>query len=142
MLTGFIGITPAGAGKTPRIALIGQLKKDHPRRCGENWQCAYFSAVLAGSPPQVRGKRFVCDRGISHERITPAGAGKTTQPARDCPSCQDHPRRCGENLPDFKFSGDVKGSPPQVRGKHSVRVLLQQRVGITPAGAGKTNGRI
>ena len=49
-------ITPAGAGKTPRIALIGQLKKDHPRRCGENALVVVRRCGCNGSPPQVRGK--------------------------------------------------------------------------------------
>ena len=54
---------------------------------------------------------------------------------------RDHPRRCGENLNTVLKAKPISGSPPQVRGKHSVRVLLQQRVGITSAGAGKTADR-
>ena len=51
----------------------------------------------------------------------------------------DHPRVCGENLPDFKFSGDVKGSPPRMRGKHLNQQFRQRNRRITPAYAGKTH---
>ena len=73
-------------------------------------------------------------------RITPAGAGKTAahgpDPARD----EDHPRRCGENVPVLGIAAKLLGSPPQVRGKllKSAENLLTNR--ITPAGAGKTIG--
>ncbi len=91
-----------------------------------------------GSPPQVRGKPLKKAIEGGENRITPAGAGKTEKFHLPQDMRQDHPRRCGENLPDFKFSGDVKGSPPQVRGKPSLSVVLGLPIRITPAGAGKT----
>ena len=72
------------------------------------------------------------------KRITPAGAGKTILCRRVTVGYEDHPRRCGENLPDFKFTGDVKGSPPQVRGKPGWGDNIFDNYRITPAGAGKT----
>ena len=71
-------------------------------------------------------------------RITPAGAGKT----RMCWQCnyqkEDHPRRCGENH-FFMLSPHIRpGSPPQVRGKPAAVGGGGCAVGITPAGAGKT----
>ena len=51
-----------------------------------------------GSPPRVRGKRYIAavvDRGF---RITPACAGKTLRHGGFSASRQDHPRVCGENL--------------------------------------------
>ena len=71
-------------------------------------------------------------------RITPAGAGKTRQPHGVRDRRGDHPRRCGENLPQYPARIFRAGSPPQVRGKlrnisHTLSVW-----GITPAGAGKT----
>ena len=54
-------------------------------------------------------------------RITPAGAGKTSR---------------------YTFGmGQSPGSPPQVRGKHYLRVSAASCAGITPAGAGKTKSR-
>ena len=52
-----IGITPAGAGKTIFFAFTLRLRKDHPRRCGENEKSVFSQSRKRGSPPQVRGKR-------------------------------------------------------------------------------------
>ena len=71
-------------------------------------------------------------------RITPAGAGKTTNPQIQKINAQDHPRRCGENsVALWAWRGSV-GSPPQVRGKPDDRTVIIGTNGITPAGAGKT----
>ena len=72
----------------------------------------------SGSPPQVRGKpkRLMVDS--FGDRITPAGAGKTSA---------------------FIVELELPlGSPPQVRGKQLVARGGLDRVRITPAGAGKT----
>ena len=131
-------ITPAGAGKTYEISLETGEYRDHPRRCGENVRCSPPLPLLAGSPPQVRGKLRSEVFMIVTFRITPAGAGKTTNPQIQKINAQDHPRRCGENDAGDYFINYVMGSPPQVRGKHVVGTsqLFSRR--ITPAGAGKT----
>ena len=71
-------------------------------------------------------------------RITPAGAGKTRFTVKLCPTRQDHPRRCGENVSLSAICFLRSGSPPQVRGKpaHTSAARCMHR--ITPAGAGKT----
>ena len=132
------GITPAGAGKTDPQKLDETITEDHPRRCGENAELRSAICRPAGSPPQVRGKQCVRKLGKPFDRITPAGAGKTEQDGWDCPTCQDHPRRCGENpfLPHLSFRSP--GSPPQVRGKPCCTPLAMPCTRITPAGAGKT----
>ena len=91
-------ITPAGAGKT-NFCFCGKLYVlDHPRRCGENFGWICPRARFLGSPPQVRGKRYL-GRGLcAPPRITPAGAGKTKAKPIDCIADWDHPRRCGENM--------------------------------------------
>ena len=111
-------ITPAGAGKTKSCSCGVFVGKDHPRRCGENYDSVAAWIAAAGSPPQVRGKRNRkrTDRRIN--RITPAGAGKTSPGCFGWGLTWDHPRRCGEN---------------------SDRIMqLSVPVRITPAGAGKT----
>ena len=50
----------------------------------------------------------------------------------------DHPRRCGENQRHQIKPPFALGSPPQVRGKHSIKINGDKITGITPAGAGKT----
>ena len=112
--------------------------RDHPRRCGENALSVPSVGWNKGSPPQVRGKHLNQQFLQHNHRITPAGAGKTLIVSIAGHAEEDHPRRCGENLPDFKFSGDVKGSPPQVRGKLRYNLAKVIQIRITPAGAGKT----
>ena len=71
-------------------------------------------------------------------RITPAGAGKTSDaPSNEAP-VRDHPRRCGENADKMAAEEFEAGSPPQVRGKLRARCRLHDINRITPAGAGKT----
>ena len=72
-----VRITPAGAGKTPIGGACGSSIWDHPRRCGENFSAYRSLFALAGSPPQVRGKRPDIIKGRYRQGITPAGAGKT-----------------------------------------------------------------
>ena len=72
-------------------------KRDHPRRCGENYILNCEVEYLAGSPPQVRGKPRHRRERVPPPWITPAGAGKTVAELVAEGKLQDHPRRCGEN---------------------------------------------
>ena len=59
----YIGITPAGAGKTAPECQCPKPLEDHPRRCGENAFDRPLRGRALGSPPQVRGKqadKFAC----------------------------------------------------------------------------------
>ena len=73
-------ITPAGAGKTKLFRLFDTFKRDHPRRCGENNYITAKEYAHSGSPPQVRGKPLLSSCFVVVQRITPAGAGKTSVP--------------------------------------------------------------
>ena len=71
-------ITPACAGKTPRLSHYPFSARDHPRVCGENVVAPPIFGYIIGSPPRVRGKQsLVYDFGYAI-RITPACAGKTS----------------------------------------------------------------
>ena len=133
-----VRITPAGAGKTALRVWATSAARDHPRRCGENAYSRIVELTEAGSPPQVRGKPLQHLGYSRQDRITPAGAGKTTFRSRATCTPRDHPRRCGENLTLRLLKTLCRGSPPQVRGKpeHSDEHFVGSR--ITPAGAGKT----
>ena len=90
-------ITPAGAGKTFIVSVAGHAEEDHPRRCGENRFVDFAFKPPQGSPPQVRGKLICVMPCSTVDRITPAGAGKTTVNNLRQRVNEDHPRRCGEN---------------------------------------------
>ena len=90
----------------------------------------------------MRGKHHLSGIMCGSSGITPAGAGKTNVSVFFGGILQDHPRRCGENKIITFEQLNSAGSPPQVRGKRTVKLGLLQSARITPAGAGKTRMRI
>ena len=134
-----IGITPAHAGKTGICPNICRYVKDHPRACGENPQAPWKISFSPGSPPRMRGKRFLLQRCRCVAGITPAHAGKTLcKQIRDTTG-RDHPRACGENKAFLLCPLEKEGSPPRMRGKLEHREILLGKARITPAYAGKTS---
>ena len=132
------GITPARAGKTYSCATCRAFIWDHPRACGENNTHPLSMSRKIGSPPRVRGKLPIPTGRKHRHGITPARAGKTQVSPISRHADTDHPRACGENLPDALRHRVHGGSPPRVRGKR-MRVLKPDGVlRITPARAGKT----
>ena len=70
--------------------------------------------------------------------ITPARAGKTATMTPVICTSEDHPRSCGKDH-DAIFEQAVElGSPPLVRERRQVKVIVIKNHGITPARAGKT----
>ena len=72
-----IGITPAYAGKSLCDQLGVQVRRDHPRLCGEKKHRTYIDSKVKGSPPPMRGKADAIVDCVSVLRITPAYAGKS-----------------------------------------------------------------
>ena len=109
-----------------------------PRVCGEKFHPGVTANSIKGSPPRMRGKvaRFFV-RALQY-RITPAYAGKRNASTVTQHTAKDHPRVCGEKHVATSATGTGTGSPPLMRGKvQSIRQNLE-RVGITPAYAGKS----
>ena len=132
-------ITHAGAGKTVSVYPSAARASDHPRGCGENRHRTRKGLRSIGSPPRMRGKRRSILYAVPKSRITPADAGKTYRCSAGYHSGKDHPRGCGENTAIAANMPINMGSPPQVRGKPDIFVILILLLGITPAGAGKTD---
>ena len=131
------GITPAHAGKSGAPTLATAATGDHPRVCGEKISQTRRNLPLGGSPPRVRGK----ERGhrlVAHSPgITPAHAGKSGSAAWHRWACRDHPRVCGEKPAAVHHSTLTRGSPPRVREKVDLGLVLFHLGRITPACAGK-----
>ena len=115
-----IGITPAYAGKSPRLAAARPPPGDHPRVCGEKMETPACKIAGRGSPPRMRGKVTAVTRACAMAGITPAYAGKSWYINRQGRRSWDHPRVCGEK-PISRCNGSTA-------------------LRITPAYAGKSNG--
>ena len=135
---GFGGITPAYAGKSSYCKLwaffnVGSPPpmrgkefesfihlcevRDHPRLCGEKPKYLQCPHSDTGSPPPMRGKARFPHISCSVPGITPAYAGKSCRSGGEKPSCQDHPRLCGEKFLRIPAAVELPGSPPPKRGK-------------------------
>ena len=132
-------ITPAYAGKRLTLHKIWQTVRDHPRLCGEKGAFPALSHRELGSPPPMRGKVSVKLDALATAGITPAYAGKSPVWTHRTPSCQDHPRLCGEKTAGVPITSSVSGSPPPMRGKGKCDVAVLQNGRITPAYAGKSS---
>ena len=106
--------------------------------CGENSFSAGVSGGCKGSPPRVRGKRYLPKSSAFRAGITPACAGKTLAELFVCIPVEDHPRVCGENDRVRRVIRVGEGSPPRVRGKRAALNSRKKLRRITPACAGKT----
>ena len=110
------GIIPACAGSTHHESDGADDERDHPRMCGEHFNCEEVALMRVGSSPHVRGAHL--DRRLPRREsgIIPACAGSTWPASPPWHSSWDHPRMCGEH---FIFGGDLpltEGSSPHVRG--------------------------
>ena len=132
------GITPAYAGKSCYNIPVGLSRWDHPRACGEKYLQDPTENAILGSPPHVRGKDFRCLGKRTRSRITPACTGKSCSWPVCLPCRKDHPRVCGEKSLLGPLRAALRGSPPRMRGKGVVDVLVSEPLGITPACAGKS----
>ena len=85
----------------------------------------------------MRGKAFPTSPDFLKNRITPAYAGKSENRGVSGRKPRDHPRLCGEKRICRVFLVLLVGSPPPMRGKGSLYLLISGSHGITPAYAGK-----
>ena len=86
----------------------------------------------------MRGKGDTCRRRQRSVRIIPACAGKSSSYCCMLHFGWDHPRLCGEKLPEGFLCLLDKGSSPLVRGKASASCADKTAIRIIPACAGKS----
>ena len=133
------GITPACAGNRLILCAMVKFAWDHPRVCGEQCIKSAFRSCLQGSPPRVRGTESGAGMIGQENRITPACAGNSHQPAPSLRIPTDHPRVCGEQVAPWLEKILFKGSPPRVRGTARMNPFSLGRNWITPACAGNSH---
>ena len=137
---------------------MSKCVKDHPRLCGEKAKIVNQNFRIQGSPPPMRGKAADLGKDIAADgitpayagkgisvtspftfiRITPAYAGKRAQLKSTEDDCTHHPRLCGEKGLLQCHRLIWYGSPPPMRGKASLILVVIGSIGITPAYAGKS----
>ena len=141
MLSCFIGITPAYAGKSLPANSLYAGRRDHPRLRGEKMRLIKKIRHIIGSPPLTRGKGLCLGSLQLHLGITPAYAGKSLHLQSIEKKDKDHPRLRGEKPKNVRIRSKHRGSPPLTRGKgqQAAAALTNQR--ITPAYAGKSLSR-
>ena len=137
----WLGIIPACAGSTTSIGHNWTGMWDHPRMCGEHVVLPPFFWTVSGSSPHVRGALRQTQRQGQRPGIIPACAGSTPTATRPSREPRDHPRMCGEHLPDVSLAVPLPGSSPHVRGARPCLPLVAEPCGIIPACAGSTVGR-
>ena len=135
------GIIPACAGSTVSWRIRRPPCRDHPRMCGEHNRGSSFGQSHKGSSPHVRGALHDHRISILFLGIIPACAGSTPTATRPSREPRDHPRMCGEHLPDVSLAVPLPGSSPHVRGARPCLPLVAEPCGIIPACAGSTVGR-
>ena len=109
--------------------------------CGEHQNASRLSHGPLGSSPHVRGAlRPSATIGLGCG-IIPACAGSTLFCHRFFGRFRDHPRMCGEHLPESAICGHSRGSSPHVRGAQFRGEFVDHLVGIIPACAGSTPQR-
>ena len=133
-----VGLIPAWAGKTVRVATVTVAAGAHPRVGGENRDPLGRVLYGSGSSPRGRGKPHDYRVPRNRRRLIPAWAGKT-RPARNRRAhAWAHPRVGGENVArecGVLFEG---GSSPRGRGKPRIAGHRHCGRGLIPAWAGKT----
>ena len=134
----FSGLIPACAGKTCTSLQWAELRRAHPRVCGENRYGRVRPTRKAGSSPRVRGKLYRENAERATYGLIPACAGKTVRDKAARLNCWAHPRVCGENMPCGNTRILEGGSSPRVRGKPHSGSEHNTRRGLIPACAGKT----
>ena len=130
-------ITPAWAGKSIRASRCSFGIEDHPRVGGEKDIAPVSPIGVSGSPPHGRGKNHGVAVAEGVEGITPAWAGKSRRCCLPGSPRRDHPRMGGEKPARRRAFKRPTGSPPRGRGKVLAALMPENRLGITPAWAGK-----
>ena len=137
-----MGLIPARAGNTGAPVVAGWFGWAHPRSRGEHPHAPSLELDAPGSSPLARGTLgWTSGRSAVHGLI-PARAGNTLPADRAACNPWAHPRSRGEHTVSHSPLSSLRGSSPLARGTRGVRASRLSQVGLIPARAGNTAGRI
>ena len=141
LYAGWVGNTPARAGKTSRTYSQLVACREHPRSRGEDCSSMNNSIWLTGTPPLARGRQIQDEIFTECGGNTPARAGKTGDILLVVAIDREHPRSRGEDTDGAGQLFGCPGTPPLARGRLVVAGGSGNVSGNTPARAGKTSTR-
>ena len=130
--------TPAYAGKTAVVRVVVEVNRNTPAYAGKTTQEASAASVLSETPPLTRGRPRYVDRLLNVDGNTPAYAGKTVSRRSRSRRGWKHPRLRGEDSGRKRRPHAIRETPPLTRGRPQPLPHAPERVGNTPAYAGKT----
>ncbi len=134
----YLGSPPRMRGKRCCPSHRRSAHRDHPRICGEKWQCEWCGFTRWGSSPRLRGKGQPCGQRGENGRITPAFAGEKEGLCRDgLLKLGITPAYAGKKFCSSLMRALWSGSPPRMQGKAIGVDLHHPEVGITPRMRGK-----
>ena len=137
-----VGIIPACAGSTKKPRKASSVTRNHPRMRGEHGSFPHRMSSGRGSSPHARGARAPHHRRGGRFGIIPACAGSTCRCRTSRRTARDYPRMRGEHSRADFCSDRLSGSSPHARGALSSARVLRHLVGIIPACAESTHGRM
>ena len=134
------GSSPLTRGKPWSDLTVRVRPRLIPAHAGKTASHTGSYTPCPGSSPLTRGKPEVGGRTVRDARLIPAHAGKTRGDRRYGKNHRAHPRSRGENEALGAALGELAGSSPLTRGKHSCSRSDRAQRGLIPAHAGKTYG--
>ena len=130
--------TPARAGRTVGMHRVAGRQPAHPCSRRENEDIYALNRSAKGTPLLAQGERLeVCDV-ILTQRHTPARAGRTPSRSSPRPGRWAHPCSRRENGEPDPPRRPGAGTPLLAQGEHQRGGGHHDRVGHTPARAGRT----
>ena len=136
-----IGLIPARAGSTTRLASPLSRARAHPRSRGEHTPSELNSMDAKGSSPLARGALLDFVHRIQRRGLIPARAGSTPARVSRRPRRRAHPRSRGEHMLENVSTDLLWGSSPLARGARDFLRGAWDGIGLIPARAGSTTRR-
>jgi len=134
------GLTPAGAGTSNRPCRRERCRRTHPRWRGDFASSRPGPTIVQDSPPLARGLLDQLHRPAALRGLTPAGAGTSFAEHPSGYAARTHPRWRGD-FEGWIYTGTTAGdSPPLARGLRGLDLHRHDSRGLTPAGAGTSDG--
>ena len=114
---GWLGSTPASAGRTRTSRLAQPGRAEHPRERGEDWMLVGVLIALVGAPPRARGGHAQASDVDKRRGAPPRARGGRRADQHPAPPAREHPRERGEDFTLDTATNLCYGSTPASAGR-------------------------